>query len=137
MVSTRLTLSPWKTRLTLPEGGSSLPSATLWTTEFRNRPLLKPALTLAVKKNSTNAKKGPAKNAGGEEYVLTVTSDVLAHAVELQLPAEAEPSDNFFDLTPGETRRIVVRSKTKLTADNVTLRTAYDMFAGRPEAVKG
>jgi len=119
-----------------PALGVTLPSAMLWTTEHRNRPAIKPTLTLTVKPLSTNTKKGPAKNAGGEDYVLTVSSDTLAHAVELLLPAGAEPSDNYFDLTPGETRRIVVRSKTKLTDQNVTLRSAYDWFVNRPEAIK-
>ena len=84
-------------------------------------------------------KKGPAACScsctGDDKYVLTVSSDVLAHAVELLLPADAEPSDNYFDLTPGETRRIVVCSRTQLTDQNVTLRSAYDWFVTRPEAI--
>jgi beta-mannosidase len=125
----------WLARFVDPRG-SMLPSAMLWTTEFRNRPVLKPTLTVTVKPHSTNAKKGPAKNAGGEDYVLTISSDTLAHAVELLLPAGAEPDDNYIDLTPGETRRITVRSKIKLTDQNVTLRSAYDWFVNRPEAKK-
>jgi len=130
-------------------GGSMLPSATLWTTEYRNRPTRKPTLTLAVANVVANAKKGKGKGKNatkgtttcscecdaGEVYAVTVSSDVFAHAVELLLPAGAEPGDNYFDLTPGETRRILVRSKTKLTNQNVTLRSAYDWFASRPEAI--
>ena len=50
-----------------------------------------------------------------KEYVVVVKATHLARAVQLsfaQLDAEAE--DNFFDLLPGETRRIAVHSSASL-----------------------
>lgn len=43
----------------------------------------------------------------------------FAHAVHLDLPEGARPSDDYFDLLPGEVRRITVKSSRKLSARNV------------------
>ncbi|MBN1935609.1 MAG: beta-mannosidase [Anaerolineae bacterium] len=41
---------------------------------------------------------------------LVVATDVYAHGVHLTLPDGATPSDNYFDLLPGETQRIAISS---------------------------
>ena len=107
------------------EQGLRLPSATLWATEYRKRQLVQPTLGMSV-----------AAASGKGAYVVTVSADAFAHAVELVLPDGAVPADNYFDLTPGETRQVTVHSKAKLTNKNVSIRTAWDWFSKRPEAKK-
>ena len=41
------------------------------------------------------------------------------HAVHLKLPAGAVPSDDYFDLLPGEVRRIRVQCAPPLSVGNV------------------
>ena len=53
-----------------------------------------------------------------------------AHAVHLELPPGAVPSDDYFDLLPGETRRIRVQSERPLSVRNVRVR-AVNGGAGR------
>jgi len=67
-----------------------------------------PALELAV---------GPA---GGGQYDVTVGADAYARAVELLLPEQAVPEDNYFELLPGERRIVRVASRRRLSDKNVS-----------------
>ena len=42
----------------------------------------------------------------GDDLLVTVSTDAFAHAVHLVLPDDARPSDNYFDLLPGESRTV-------------------------------
>lgn len=44
----------------------------------------------------------------GDRLSFTVTADTFAHAVHFGLPAEQSVSDQYFDLLPGESRRVTV-----------------------------
>ena len=55
----------------------------------------------------------------GSELSFTVKSDVFAHGVHFGLDEEYLHSDQFFDLLPGESRRIVVSNAATLSADNL------------------
>ena len=49
-----------------------------------------------------------------KQCVLGVTADSYAHAVHLELPEGVYPSDDYFDLLPGEEREIVIPSPDTL-----------------------
>jgi beta-mannosidase len=53
--------------------------------------------------------------------VVEVRARTFAHAVHLELPAGAVPADDFFDLLPGERRRIAVQSARPLTAKAIRI----------------
>lgn len=64
----------------------------------------------------------------GEEWIISLTSDKLARNVWLNFDGLYEEySDNYFDLLPGETKQILVKSEKDLFKDNlhiVHLKTA-------------
>lgn len=55
----------------------------------------------------------------GNVITVRVTTDAYAHAVHFTLPEGATPSDNYFDLLPGESREIHVFSTAPLDADSI------------------
>ena len=57
--------------------------------------------------------------AGKGLYEVAVRTDVYARAVELLIPAGAVGDENYFELLPGETRTVLVRSARKPTARSV------------------
>ena len=108
----------WFARLV---GRDDIAPALLRTVDFRKIHVTQPALSLSVKPLAAG------------RYAVTVASDVYAHAVHLELPAGSVPGDNYLDLLPGESRTIVVASAARLTAANVTVKSAYDAMHERPE----
>jgi len=54
-----------------------------------------------------------------EQYTIQVSSRAYAHAVHLVLPSGALPSDDFFDLLPGETREIHIVSAEPLDLEAI------------------
>jgi beta-mannosidase len=81
--------------------------AVLRTVDFRQLALPRPTLSTDVKKVSKDT------------WLVEVGTDVYAHAVHLRLPASAEPSDDYFDLLPGERRQVRVTSREPLTRETV------------------
>jgi beta-mannosidase len=77
--------------------------------------------------NLKSVKMSPAKVtlrvAGREsnQAMLELSTDAFAHFVNLLLPQGLDPDDNFFDLLPGETRKLLVRGDTARLGD-VTVR---------------
>ena len=59
---------------------------------------------------------------GKWECSVRVGADGYAHAVHFTLPEGALPSDNYFDLLPGEMREIVIVSATPLAEDDIHVR---------------
>ena len=55
----------------------------------------------------------------GEKLSFTVSTDVFAHAVHFGLPADRLFSDQYFDLLPGESRRVTLYNSTGLTAEDI------------------
>lgn len=89
-------------------------TATLKATDFRRLKTAPPNLSLRITPAGTNG------------YRLRIATDVHAHAVQIALPDEAVPEDNYFDLLPGESRTINVRSpRCALNASNVSLTSCY------------
>ncbi|MCS7059837.1 MAG: glycoside hydrolase family 2 protein [Anaerolineae bacterium] len=99
------------TRLNTPE--VQIIPATLRVSDVRNLKLLKPNLTLALSK------------AGPRLWHASVSSDIFAHAVQLTLPADALPEDNYFDLLPGETRTVLITSGRPLHLGQVGLTSVW------------
>jgi len=46
------------------------------------------------------------------DLLVTIEAKTFCHGVYLKLPPEAKPSDNFFDLLPGECRDVLVEGIT-------------------------
>ena len=84
--------------------------AVLRLTEFKKLKLVKPKLKFKINKVSKGI------------WCITVSSDVYAHAVHFNLPASAEPEDSYFDLLPGETRKINVLYDGNLSINNFKIR---------------
>ena len=55
----------------------------------------------------------------GETAAFTVTAEKFAHAVHFGLPAEKVFSDQYFDLLPGESRRIVLENAGEMTYTDI------------------
>ncbi|MBN1595284.1 beta-mannosidase [candidate division FCPU426 bacterium] len=75
-----------------------LPPALLRQTEWRNLQLVKPALEISEF----------AVEGGTIRFV--IKTDVYAHAVHFNLGTEIKPSDEYFDLLPGASKRITCTS---------------------------
>jgi len=82
-------------------------------TDFRQLQTSEPAFSVKVVK------------AGKGLWDITVGSDVFAHAVQLNLPKNAEPTDNYFDLLPGESRTVRVLASGTLKKENVKITSVY------------
>ncbi len=66
------------------------------------------------------ARPGVTVNEDGEKGCrVLVNSDMYAHAVWLILPEGSRPSDNYFDLLPGEERVVVVTSGRRLDPEEI------------------
>lgn len=83
-------------------GRSDISTALLRAVDYRQLRVGDPHLQVTVER--INAK----------TCAVQVTAHAYAHAVCLTLPDGATPSDNYFDLLPGETRRIEVSSTRRL-----------------------
>ncbi len=55
-----------------------------------------------------------------EELSFTVTTDVYAHGVHFGLPADAMLSDQYFNMLPGESRRITLKHPGEITAADLS-----------------
>jgi len=49
-----------------------------------------------------------------DQWEIALTCDEFAHAVELNLPDGAQATDNYFDIYPGRTKRVIIKTKKKL-----------------------
>ena len=55
----------------------------------------------------------------GDALSFSVSTDVFAHAVHFNLGAEVKLSDEYFDLLPGEARRVTLRGADAVTAADI------------------
>jgi beta-mannosidase len=79
--------------------GESLLSATLRRGEYREKAFADPGLEVGTLER------------GSGEASFTVTAKAFAHAVHFGLGDEVVATDEYFDLLPGESRRITVKGK--------------------------
>jgi beta-mannosidase len=83
--------------------------AILRTVDFRRLKTADPGLSWTVTKGRQN------------EYIVKVSADGYAHAVHFTLPENALPEDNFFDLLPGETKKVKITSARPLKAEAIKI----------------
>ncbi|MFN2284555.1 MAG: glycoside hydrolase family 2 protein, partial [Anaerolineae bacterium] len=55
------------------------------------------------------------------QTLVRVAADSYAHAVHFVLPEGALPSDNYFDLLPGETREVVITAEIPLPSETISV----------------
>ena len=58
---------------------------------------------------------------GKNRYAARVGTDKYAHAVHFVLPEGAVPSDNYFDLLPGETKGVTILTSKSLTNEQISV----------------
>ena len=67
----------------------------------------------------------------GDNYTITVSSAKLAKNVFLQTDALGHFSDNYFDLLPGESRKITFTPKKGRLEDGFALKSLRDTYHGK------
>lgn len=99
--------------------GKHDPAAGLWIAWPVGRAEVVPAIFRAL--DYRQLRPGPARLTarwvGGN--TVEVRAKTFAHAVHLDLPSGAVPADDYFDLLPGEVRRIKVQSARALAAGRI------------------
>jgi beta-mannosidase len=112
--------------------GDHDPTEGLWIARVPDDPDIQPAIFRAVDYRALQnvdpglsvkaaSSSGPASN--GWRGTLQVTAQAYAHAVQLILPEGAQPSDNFFDLLPGEVRAIHIDAAEPLDLTAVKVKS--------------
>ncbi len=112
--------------LVFPRGDLD-PTCGLWIARVPERPDIDTAIfravdyrELQVSPCALQVTRGEWQMANGRwERRVRVTADSYAHAVHFTLPEGALPSDNYFDLLPGETREVVITSKMPLEPEAI------------------
>ena len=87
---------------------------TLRTVDFRELELARPA-----KLTVSNVMQE------GETLSFTVSTDVFAHAVHFGLPADRLFSDQYFDLLPGESRRVTLYNGAGVQAEEIRPKAVF------------
>lgn len=103
--------------------GSGNPARELWIARVKRNDQVRPAVLRAadirqLERTSPRLAVDVLKRSKNEWHV-RIAADVFAHAVHLTLPKNAEPSDDYFDLLPGERRTVTVWSPVPITDKNV------------------
>ena len=102
------------------------PAAGLWIARPVGRSPVQPASLHAL--DYRRLRPVPAQVAARvlDSGTVEVRSRTYAHAVHLELPAGAVPADDYFDLLPGDVRRIKVRCARPLPANRVRVRAVNE-----------
>ncbi|MDF1512893.1 MAG: beta-mannosidase, partial [Anaerolineae bacterium] len=110
-------------KVTSFEKGSGDPQRGLWIARAVGREDIRPGLFRAHDYRDTHVPKCTLQYAvamvGKNRYAVRVGTDKYAHAVSFLLPEGALPSDNYFDLLPGETRNLTVTTSRALTNEQI------------------
>ena len=112
-----------RTKLAVFARGSRDPAQHVWFARIVGWREILPATLLAAEPRELAGAATPTVKVaprGRRLYAITVRADRYAAAVELHLPPDALPEDNYFPLLPGESRTVEVRSRRKLSARNVS-----------------
>ncbi|MBL7201844.1 MAG: beta-mannosidase [Anaerolineae bacterium] len=103
--------------------GTHDPTQGLWIARIPQRPDIAPAILRSVDyRQLATLDPGLTHSVsvlGEGRCAVRVSSQKYAHAVRLLLPSGAVPSDNYFDLLPGETREVTIRSSEPLDPTGV------------------
>ena len=103
--------------------GNHDPTVGLWVTRAIEPSIFRPAIYRAVDYRDLQiTKPGLAYtliHSAGQLFTLKISAQAYAHAVHVKLPENTIPSDNYFDLLPGETREIQIAYTGTLTTDSI------------------
>jgi len=112
-----------QTEFALMPRGDHDPTLGLWFARPQNAPLIPPAIFRAVDYRELQVlPPGLESNlikSNGLMHILRVRTQSYAHAVRLILPDGSIPSDNYFDLLPGESRDIQIVSPETLNTETI------------------
>jgi beta-mannosidase len=97
-----------------PDGNFKLDSAVFRAVDFRDLKVTNPGL------------EGRLIRSDGNTQIYRVSARSYAHAVHLELPAKVLPSDNYFDLLPGESRDIQIFSAEPIQYDTIQVFSIND-----------
>jgi beta-mannosidase len=112
-----------RTRLATFGRGDHDPVNGLWIARAVGREDIRPAIYQAMDYRLLNIPSCKLQFAvamvGHNRYAARVGTDAYAHAVHFLLPEGATPSDNYFDLLPGETRGVTILTEKSLTNEQI------------------
>jgi beta-mannosidase len=105
--------------------GEHDPTRGLWIARAANRPEIAPAIYRAVdyRQLRTTDPQLALEVVDARETSCTarISAQGYAHAVHLNLPAGAVPSDDYFDLLPGQSRDIQITSAEPLNSSTISI----------------
>jgi beta-mannosidase len=114
-----------RTELCTFDRGSHDPRSGLWVARAPGHADIDPAIFRAVdfRQLYTTAPKLRLAEATGAARgsAVQVSSDAFAHAVHLVLPSGVLPSDDYFDLLPGESREVALTSEEPVDLAAISL----------------
>lgn len=101
------------------------PAGGLWVARAVGREDVSPAVFRALDYRELNVPECKLQFAvamvGKNRYAARVGTDKYAHAVHFILPEGALPSDNYFDLLPGETKAVTIMTTKSLTNEQISV----------------
>jgi len=98
----------------LPLNDERVSAVTLYTLDFKKVQLPRKALIQILECIRDN-----------DSLSFIVTTDVFAHAVHFDLPSEVRLSDDYFDLLPGEIKKIVIYDAMKIKESDLHPKSVY------------
>jgi beta-mannosidase len=105
--------------------GQNDPVNGLWIARCLNNPNIEPAILRTVDfrrlKTADPGLSWTTTKGRQNEYIAKVSADGYAHAVHFTLPENALAEDNFFDLLPGETKKVKITSARPLKAEAIKI----------------
>ncbi len=93
------------------KGNTEILSATLKPEHLRAQAMNNPCLDASL-----------VARQGRDNLTVSISSDIYAHAVHIVVSDDARLSDNYFDLLPGESRKIMVQDSGAGKMKKITLR---------------
>jgi len=101
------------------------PTRGLWIARCINNPDVAPAIFRAADYRNLDTAEAKLSleiaDVGKDRYTAKVAADVYAHAVHFKLPAGCSPSDNYFDLLPGESREFTISSAQPIDKSEIEI----------------
>jgi len=101
------------------------PTAGLWIARATGEPRIEPAILRAVDyhclKTTDPDISYTVTPIGDLQYAVRVTARAYAHAVHIELPVDALPSDDYFDLLPNETREVHITTPRGLVTSQIAV----------------
>lgn len=114
--------------------GNHDPTLGLWVARPTHKSVLLPAIFRAVDfqvlKVTYPGLSATLIESSQQEHIFKINAQSYAHAVHLILPEGAIPSDNYFDLLPGDEREIIIWVPPSLTLETLETRSVNPLRSG-------